>query len=348
MLKFANDAASSLAGSISNTATSAQLAAGTGVLFPTLAAGDYFVATLIDAATGLINEIVWVTSVVVDVVTMVRAKEGTTAKPWNANDSFANLITAGQMATMLQQGNQQSGAANYGVDTGTVNAVRCVLNPPLAAPIAGMPIRVLLKNTNSGATTLDPGPGPGNVRDIKGNPLHGGELIANTVVEFMWTGAFYNFTYALTAAAGVNGEVQFNSSGALAGANTFTFDGVTLDAPQFNGAWVGASIPINLGGTGITNMPSANGSTGYCTFPPGFMLQWGDTGTLSAGGGSATVAFPTNFPANCYNVSMTCVTSFGGSGTSGSFGYDSMTPANFRAWNDMPANCDFTYMAIGR
>lgn len=97
---FANNASSTLAGAISNTAVTCNLAVGTGVLFPAPGAGQYFVGTFNDAATGLLTEIVHVTNVTVDTITIVRAQEGTTALNWNAGDLFANLLTAGTLQTI--------------------------------------------------------------------------------------------------------------------------------------------------------------------------------------------------------------------------------------------------------
>ena len=97
---FANNASTTLAGAITNSSLTANLASGTGVLFPSPGAGQYFVGTFTDAATGLLNEIVWVTNITGDVITMTRAQEGTTAKAWHAGDFFANLWTAGQAALL--------------------------------------------------------------------------------------------------------------------------------------------------------------------------------------------------------------------------------------------------------
>lgn len=102
IILFANNANATLAGGINPASITANLAAGTGSLFPAPSGGNYFVATLTDAQTGLINEIVHVTNVTGDVVTLVRAQEGTTAQSWLAGDLFANLWTAGQAADMLQ------------------------------------------------------------------------------------------------------------------------------------------------------------------------------------------------------------------------------------------------------
>ena len=58
--------------------------------------------TFFDAATGLLNEIVWVTARSADTLTIVRAQEGTTAKSWLAGDLASNLWTAGQAGAMEQ------------------------------------------------------------------------------------------------------------------------------------------------------------------------------------------------------------------------------------------------------
>lgn len=104
IILFANDAASTLAGSISNVATTCALAAGTGALFPNPGADEYFVMTFTDASTGLLKEIVHCTARATDTLTIVRAQEGTTALAWTAGDIAANLNTAGTMAGLVQPG----------------------------------------------------------------------------------------------------------------------------------------------------------------------------------------------------------------------------------------------------
>lgn len=99
---FANDASTTLAAPITSTATSVTVAAGTGALFPNPSANQQFAFTFNDAATGLLTEIVYCTARTTDTLTIVRAQEGTVALLWNAGDLGANLITAGQMAAMLQ------------------------------------------------------------------------------------------------------------------------------------------------------------------------------------------------------------------------------------------------------
>jgi len=72
-----NNTSSSIVGSLTASSTSVAVSAGTGVNFPALSAGQYFYATLI-SPTGL-YEVVKCTSRVSDILTIVRAQEGTTA-----------------------------------------------------------------------------------------------------------------------------------------------------------------------------------------------------------------------------------------------------------------------------
>lgn len=102
---FYNNASTTLAGSITALAVTANLAPGSGALFdPPPGPNEFFLLTFVDAATGLLNEIVQVTDVTGDVITMVRGQEGTTPAAWAAGDIAANFWTMGSAAKMSQQG----------------------------------------------------------------------------------------------------------------------------------------------------------------------------------------------------------------------------------------------------
>lgn len=102
-LLFANNATSTLAASISSTATTCTLATGTGSKFPSPTTGQGFLLTFNDAATGLLNEIVLVTGISGDTITtMVRAQENTMAQNWSKGDSASNFITAGTNQAFAQ------------------------------------------------------------------------------------------------------------------------------------------------------------------------------------------------------------------------------------------------------
>ena len=103
-LLAANNAQSVLAAGISASATTINLNTGTGSLFPSPTTGvSFFKLTLIDAATGQLNEIVHVTARSGDTLTVVRAQEGTAARSWSVNDIAANMLTAGTLQNYVQK-----------------------------------------------------------------------------------------------------------------------------------------------------------------------------------------------------------------------------------------------------
>jgi hypothetical protein len=100
---FFNNAATTLAGALTPTATTANLAAGSGILFtPGPSTGQFFCMTFIDALSQNNEEIVHVTAIVGDTITIVRGQEGTTPQNWLAGDFAQNLITAGVLTSFLQ------------------------------------------------------------------------------------------------------------------------------------------------------------------------------------------------------------------------------------------------------
>ena len=158
---WANNATTTLAGAISNTSTTANLATGTGVLFPAPTGSQYFVATLVDAATGLTREIVHVTNVSGDTVTMVRAQEGTTALNWSAGDIFANLVTAGTMQALAQS---SGSVASFNTRTGAVtltsaDVTGALTYTPLSLAGGTMTGRLVLEASSSGGAGLNVGQG---------------------------------------------------------------------------------------------------------------------------------------------------------------------------------------------
>jgi len=100
---FTDFAQTTLASGITATATTATLATGSGALFPTPSlAGQFFSVTLTDAASGQVREIVYVTALNADTVTMMRGQEGTTALAWLQGDFFANTLTAADLNALTQ------------------------------------------------------------------------------------------------------------------------------------------------------------------------------------------------------------------------------------------------------
>lgn len=98
-IQLTNNAFATVPSAVSSTQTSLTVAAGKGALFPILGTGDYFYATLMDVNNNF--EIVKVTARTDDVMTMVRAQEGTLAIPFPANSRFEHRITAATIRAII-------------------------------------------------------------------------------------------------------------------------------------------------------------------------------------------------------------------------------------------------------
>lgn len=85
-VQVTNNAVSTLAGSINTVVLALSVQPGHGARFPaaSIVSGNYFYVTLLDAANNI--EIVKVTDRTVDTFTIIRARDGTTAKSFAAND----------------------------------------------------------------------------------------------------------------------------------------------------------------------------------------------------------------------------------------------------------------------
>lgn len=187
---FANNASTTVVGSIGPTDTEVNVAAGTGIEFPQPAqAGDYFCATFYDAATGTIEEIVHVTGVSQDTFTIVRAQENTQAKSWNPGDTISNLVTADTLASFVQTGVGVNTAIIYdGFDVGSPNHIVVTnLTPaPNGSPVNGQTMLITVNYANTGpvdviigATAPIPLTGLGN-NALQGGELHPGDRILIT------------------------------------------------------------------------------------------------------------------------------------------------------------------------
>jgi len=140
-LKVTNNAFGTLNAGINSSATSIVLTAGQGARFPTLSAGDYFYATLIDTSNNL--EIVKVTARSTDTMTVVRGQDNTTARAYSTNDRFELRPTAALF-------NEKANANEYlPLTGGTLNGTLATTGEQLAVNRAtGNMARLTLKNTN--------------------------------------------------------------------------------------------------------------------------------------------------------------------------------------------------------
>lgn len=105
-VKFSNNASGTLASSITTSSTTITLTTGQGSLFPALAPGEFFYATLVDSSNNL--EIVKVTGRSTDVLTVVRAQDNTGARSFIGGDRFELRPVAAAMVALLQDAKDYS------------------------------------------------------------------------------------------------------------------------------------------------------------------------------------------------------------------------------------------------
>lgn len=129
-VKFSNNAFGTLASSITTSSTTITLTTGQGALFPALAAGDYFYATLINSSN--IIEIIKVTARATDVLTVTRAQESTTAYAYSAGDRIELRPTAAGLNGILTDAKAYSDASIAANNINT--ALTGVPTAPTAAP----------------------------------------------------------------------------------------------------------------------------------------------------------------------------------------------------------------------
>jgi len=327
---FANNATSTLAGSISAIATVCNIAPGSGALFPSPTGGDYFVLTFTDAATGLVNEIVHVTSRTGDALTITRAQEGTSAAAWNAGDLASALITAGALSAMVQDATLLIAAGVYVEDTsGAANTVEVTLPSSVTslAQINGTPIRIKIANTNTGTVDIAPvGLASSTVTNPDGSALVGGQLVAGGVATFIYVAD--NDLYYLQSITKETPPAR-NRVTILSGAGTYNIPNYVQNwtvyltaggggAAGGDGTYAGGGG--GAGGTVIAIMNASNPASRALTYSVG----GGGVGGAASGGGetgggnSTLTASGYSFTANGGTAGTHSATPAGGAGGGGS------------------------------
>ena len=95
VMKFTNNAATTLATGITNSATSLTVSVGAGALFPTSSGSDYFYCTLANSSGAI--EIIKVTTRSTDTFTIVRGQDGTSGQAWNSGDKVELRLVAASL-----------------------------------------------------------------------------------------------------------------------------------------------------------------------------------------------------------------------------------------------------------
>jgi hypothetical protein len=171
--------------------------------------------------------------------------------------------------------------------------VNCTGNPAslltITAPAASKPYIVI-----NGTSTSQ------SVKIVGAGPTTGVTIPSGQRALVAWNGS--DFVQVGASAGGSNTQVQFNSSGALAGSANLTFDGTTLTANDIIDSSLTASKPVftnsskNLVSTGT--VPVDQGGTGLTTTTAYSVVFSGTTATgnfqASAGPGTSGQVLTSN------------------------------------------------------
>jgi hypothetical protein len=293
-IKFTNNATTTLASSITSSATSIPLAVGTGALFPavTTASGNFFYATLVDSSNNI--EIVKVTNRATDTLTVVRGQDGTTAKAYIGGDKLELRPTAGALAdlgTGMNITDLPAGTTVGGVAIVTPAATQTLTNKTLTSPTITTP-SVSSPNLTGTPTTPTASAGTNNTQiastafvaaAIAASPIPAGTamLFQQTSAPTGWTKVTTHDNKALRVVSG-----SVSSGGSVAFTSAFTSQGV--------GGTVGATtlattqIPAHSHTMRFrTSGKTTGGNTPTSGSTSGTTINNTNTTTLDSGGGGS-------------------------------------------------------------
>jgi hypothetical protein len=120
-VKFANLASSTLSGAITNSATSITVSDASS--FPTLGSGDYFYASL---GEGVGSEIVKVTAISTNTLTVTRGQDGTSAQAWSSGTVIALRVVAAALDDIASQAQTAADTESVSIDGDTMTGALTV------------------------------------------------------------------------------------------------------------------------------------------------------------------------------------------------------------------------------
>lgn len=187
--KFTNFGKSKLAASILSTDTTINITVGDGAKFPTLAAGDYFIAGIINSAKQA--EVIKVTARATDQFTAARGQEGTTARAYTAGDTIQLILSRDLLAEFLTRNPPVSQPVNYSTvvyhDGGFHELATGVTQVTLGdaatlRPTTADQWTLRLKNVSSANITIARTTGTDTINRVAGNiTLYPGQEVTFTV-----------------------------------------------------------------------------------------------------------------------------------------------------------------------
>jgi hypothetical protein len=120
-----------------------------------------------------------------------------------------NFITPSDADLLQAMKAIRSQRANYVQDTGSVNTLSVALDPPLTAYTVGLPIKVKVANTCTGASTIDAGAGRVAIKLMNGGGTAAGDLPAGGVCELVYDGSAFQLVNFLGSGGGAGTGTEF-------------------------------------------------------------------------------------------------------------------------------------------
>lgn len=248
VMKFTNNATSTLASSINSSVTSLSVAIGQGALFPTLGGGDYFYCTLANVAGTV--EIIKVTARTSDTFTIVRGQDGTTGAFWTAGDKVELRLVAASLNDVpkLDEANTFTGANAYGTPASITLTNATGL--PVGSGVSGLGTGVATALGNTANAT-------GGVVTVDGSATLTNKTLTNpTVTNYVETVVVISNSGTSQTLALTNGTVQTVT---MTGNCTFTMPTATAGksfiliistgAGGFTGTFTSVKFPNNTAPT---------------------------------------------------------------------------------------------------
>ncbi|HEY6044928.1 MAG TPA: hypothetical protein VIU43_08500 [Nitrosospira sp.] len=300
-LKFSNFGKAIVASAPSGTGgLSFTVQAGTGLLFPSLGAGDYFYGIFKDASGN--HEIVKVSARSTDAMTIAtggRGLDGTTARTWAAGDYFvagisnialleslgnANLQAIGALASAPDQLPYFTGSGTAAL-AGLSAFVRTLLDDPDGATF----LTTLIASSTAATARSTLGLGSIATQAASAVAITGGTVAGITDLAIADGG-----TGASTAAAAFAALKQQGDSSTTGVWRSGT------NAEQL----AGSLTTVGCTPAGLASSQSL-AQNGYTKLPGGLIEQWGIAAVnadIPAGGMTFTITFAIAFPTSLYNV----------------------------------------------
>jgi hypothetical protein len=300
-IRFANNASAQLAAGITNTDTSITVGAGEGALFPTVGAPLYAKVTLEDTLGNY--EIVHLTARSGDVLTIVRAQEGTIAIAFASGSRVESRPTAAALNEYLQKSGDTFTGELVGTGGGQITGAR--IN---AGELVGVPMRGETGNTTNQLVVPAAGAPPTiggsmiyTVANLTQSALNAIAFPVGTVL--MFNGLIGNIPAGFQICDGTNGTLDLRdmfvigagstyavgASGGLAsttsgpgGTHTPTIQGTVLTEAQLPSHTHFIATDLEYSGGGNQDLSASNRAYRSTNGGPGGDTQYILRGTVAA------------------------------------------------------------------